>query len=198
MTVGSGAPAFVSGPKPPVHLCGTFESDFERRAALRKFFRAGLIAGERCAINVDPADPTITLSAIGTAAEIAQWRDQGLLTVLPAPTPDVPVDGVEEMIDVWDSFIERARHTPTRIGGEATWWLHLVTPDRLLEYEEELECSMPQQLSALCLYDRRRFDADTVRHAIRIHPHLVTASRMFVTNDGYHVRDASADGTFCD
>jgi hypothetical protein len=57
---------------------------------------------------------------------------------------------------------------------------------------------MPQQLSALCLYDRRRFAADTVRHAIRIHPHLVTASRMFVTNDGYSLRDASADGTFGD
>ena len=184
MTNHSAAPAFVSGPKPPAHLYGSFDSDFERRSALRKFFRAGLFACERCAINVDAEDPADTLSAIGTADEIARWCDEGLLTVVAAPSAD-GLD-VDDMIDVWNSFIETAKHTPARIGGEATWWLHLVAADKLIEYEAELECAMPQQLSALCLYDRRRFDADLLERAMRIHPHKVTASRMFVTNEGHH------------
>ena len=180
-------PAFVSGPMPPAHICGVFGTEFERRSALRKFFRIGLLAGERCAMNIDADDPSDTLSAIGTDTEIGQWRDEGLLTVLPAPTSSRAGLTIDEMLDVWDSFTEEAKRTPTRIGGEATWWLHIVSVDKLLEYERELESSMPQALSALCLYDRSRFDTAAQRNAMQLHPHKVTARSMFVDNHDYRV-----------
>ncbi len=182
---GSRPLSFTTEPPPPAHISGVFETDFERRSALRRFFRVGLIAGERCAINIDADDPANTLSAIGTDAEVTQWREEGLLTVLRAPTGSADDVTIQEMLDVWDSFIDRARHTPTRIGGEATWWLHVVTADKLLEYERELELSMPPRLSALCLYDRNRFDSDALRIAMQIHPQKVSASRRFVDNDAY-------------
>jgi hypothetical protein len=164
-----------------------FASDFERRAATRTFFRVGLMAGERCAVMIDSENADHALSAIGTAGEIAQWRDQGLLTTLLAPASEASPDdlSVAEMIDAWGSVIEQARLTPTRIGGEATWWLHLVTADRLLEYDLELQLSIPQHLSALCLYDRRRFRADVLRSAMRLHPHKVRERRTFVANPDY-------------
>ena len=184
---GSSAPPFTTGPKPPVHICGVFASDFERRAATRTFFRVGLMAGERCAVMIDSANADHALSAIGSAAEIAQWCDQGLLTTLLAPSRDASLDdlSIAEMIDVWGSFIEQARHAPIRIGGEATWWLHLVSAERLLEYDLELQLSLPQHLSALCLYDRRRFRADVLRAAMRMHPNKVHARRTFVANPDY-------------
>jgi DcmR-like sensory protein len=186
MPVHVSPPPFASGPTPPTHICGVFESEFERRSALRKFFRIGLLAGERCAVNIDRDDPSDTLAAIGTADEIGQWREEGLLTVLPAPTAaDSTGLTIDEMLDVWDSFTEEAKRTPTRIGGEATWWLHIVSVDTLLEYERELESSMPQGLSALCLYDSTRFDADALECAMQIHPHKVTQRSMFVENHAY-------------
>ena len=184
---GSNPPAFVSGPTPPAHICGVFETEFERRSALRKFFRIGLLAGERCAINIDADDPSDTLAAIGTDAEIAEWRAEGLLTVLTAPTSSSDGLTIEEMLDVWDSFTKEAKWTPTRIGREATWWLHIVPVTELLEYERELELSMPRRLSALCLYDRKRFGTAAQRLAMRLHPHKVTARSMFVDNSEYRV-----------
>ncbi len=182
MPTGSCLPAFVSGPTPPAHICGVFDTEFERRSALRKFFRIGLLAGERCAINIDADDPSDTLSAIGTETELAQWREQGLLTVLAAPTSSHNDLTVDEMLDVWQSFIEEAQRTPTRIGGEATWWLHIVSVEKLLEYERELESSIPPFLSALCLYDRQRFDTEAQRIAMQLHRHKVTDRSMFVDN----------------
>lgn len=145
------------------------------------------MAGEHCAVMIDSENAEHALSAIGTAAEIAQWRQQGLLTTLLAPASKASLDDVSvaEMIDVWGSFIEQAGHTPIRIGGEATWWLHLVTADRLLEYDLELQLRLPRHLSALCLYDRRRFRADVLRSAMRLHPHKVRARRSFGTNPDY-------------
>ena len=145
------------------------------------------MAGERCAVMIDSENADHALSAIGTAAEIAQWRDQGLLTTLLAPASEASLDdlSVAEMIDVWGGFIEQARHTSTRIGGEATWWLHRVKADRLLEYDLELQVSLPPHLSALCLYDRRRFRADVLRSAMQLHPHKVRARRTFVANPDY-------------
>ena len=184
---GSVAPAITTGPKPPAHICGVFASEFERRAATRTFFRVGLMAGEQCAVMIDSENSDHALSAIGTAAEIAQWREQGQLTTLLAPAAEASLDdlSVADMIDVWGSFIEQARDTPIRIGGEATWWLHLVNADRLLEYDLQLQSSLPPHLSALCLYDRRRFRADVLRSAMRLHPHRVRARRTFVANPDY-------------
>jgi hypothetical protein len=180
-------PTYASGPRPPAHICGAFASDFERRAALRTFFRVGLIAGERCAVLVDDEDPSDTLSAIGSAAELDQWQEAGLLRVLTTPIPEASRCGltVGEKIDVWAGLIELAWERPTRIGGEVTWWLHHVSVDKLLAYEEDLERSMPDGLSALCLYDRRYFESDVLDTAMRLHTHKVTANRMFVENMDY-------------
>jgi MEDS: MEthanogen/methylotroph, DcmR Sensory domain len=186
-TVDPHTPTYASGPRPPAHICGAFGSDFERRAALRTFFRVGLTAGERCAVLIDDEDPSDTLSAIGSAAELDQWQEAGLLRVLTAPIPDASRNGIAvgDKIDVWAGLIELAWESPTRIGGEATWWLHHVSVDKLLAYEEDLGRSMPEGLSALCLYDRECFESDVLEAAMRIHTHKVTANRLFVENTDY-------------
>ena len=99
------------------------------------------------------------------------------MTELPTRRVVLP-DGrlFRENADIWQGFFALALDTPTRMAGEVTGW-H-VNMDKMLADEEDLEQSMPDGLSALCLYVRRHFESDELAVAMRVHTHKVTANRM--------------------
>ena len=171
---------------PSLHICGLFDTEAQRRAAVHGFFRAGLMAGERCVVVVDSADPTDSIAAIGSESETTQWREAGVLEIR-TPQDDQPSANLtlDEMLDVWGGIVEMARQSPARIGGDVAWWLHQTSRETLLRYEAELNRSMPTGLSALCLYDLRRFDPAGLLEAVRTHPKMLIGDRFLVDNRYY-------------
>jgi len=150
------------------------------------FFRTGLVAGEHCMIAVDTADPDDILAAIGSPAELAGWEKAGRLTVRTAPDPGQPRCPLsfDQMMDVWGELIDRARLTRVRLGGEASWWLHQTSQERLLRYESEMNRTIPAELAVLCLYDLNRFSAGVLVDVVQTHPRALI-NEMIIENPYY-------------
>jgi hypothetical protein len=74
------------------------------------------------------------------------------------------------MMDVWGELIDRARFARVRLGGEASWWLHQTSQERLLRYESEMNRTIPAELAVLCLYDLNRFSAGVLVDVVQTHP----------------------------
>jgi two-component system, chemotaxis family, sensor kinase Cph1 len=150
------------------------------------FFRTGLAAGERCMIAVDTADPDDLLAAIGSPAELAGWEKAGRLTIRTAPDPGQPRRPLtfDQMMDVWGELIDRARFARMRLGGEASWWLHQTSQERLLRYDSEMNRTIPAELAVLCLYDLNRFSAGVLVDVVQTHPRALI-NEMIIENPYY-------------
>jgi hypothetical protein len=150
------------------------------------FFRTGLVAGEDCMIAVDTADPDDILAAIGSPAEITAWEKSGRLTVRTAPDPRQTREPLTfgQMMDVWGELIDRSRFTRVRLGGEASWWLHQTSQERLLRYESEMNRTIPAEVAVLCLYDLNRFSSGVLIDVVQTHPRALV-SEMIVENPYY-------------
>ena len=142
-------------------------------------------------IAVDTADPDDILAAIGSPAEIAAWEKSGHLTVRTAPHPGPPWRPLtfDQMMDVWGELIDRSRFTRVCLGGEASWWLHQTSQERLLRYESEMNRTIPAEIAVLCLYDLNRFSAGVLLDVVQTHPRALI-NEMIIDNPCYIEPDA--------
>jgi hypothetical protein len=71
-----------------------------------------------------------------------------------------------------------------RLGGEASWWLHQTSLERLLRYESELNRTIPAEIAVLCLYDLNRFSSGVLMDVGQTHPRALI-NEMIIENPYY-------------
>lgn len=76
-----------------------------------------------------------------------------------------------------------------RVMGEMTWALGGdAGAERLTEYEAKLNRFFPgSRTHAICMYDSRRFSAETLLEIIQNHPHVLAGSRRYDNSEAYYV-----------
>ena len=175
------------------HLCLIHTTVEEQLAAVLPFVRHGLALGERCVYVADAgtgSDIVAALDAAGvdTAVELAR----GALQVLGQQDAYLRGGGFdpEEMIAYLAAAEQAARDdgfSALRITDEMGWVLSGEPgTERLIEYESLLDRFFPEHDAlALCQYDRSRFPPDIIRDVIRLHPLVISGSR--VCDNPYYV-----------
>ncbi|WP_394739168.1 MEDS domain-containing protein [Natronococcus roseus] len=162
------------------HLALLYESRAEQFAATIPFVANGLERGERCVYIVEENDTEDVIDALRDArVAVADALDSGALEVRTAAESylrngafdaDGMIAFLEETID--DAAREYAG---VRITGEMTWAVGDDSAlDEIVEYERKLNRVLPDSDgTALCQYNREKFDAALLRDIIETHPYLI-------------------------
>lgn len=182
---GSSAPArsdvprtdvFVGGARVPLHshISTFYDSDDGRLRLTVPFLRDGLILGEPCFLVAEGHVLDAYLEALRGQDGVdvdAAIRHQKLTT---APGPGTSVEGA---LHFWDQVLTRgleAGPTLLRAVGEMSSARKGFESDaQMVEYEVAFN-TIAKRLPtvALCQYDVREFDGETIFQAIRAHPDL--------------------------
>jgi len=158
------------------HTCGIIGTQPDRLQMVSGFVRHGLAAGDRvwCFPNGCRSAVLDRLRRDDSADDDA--LASGQLTVLPthesalgalASEPDEVIDGlrraVDEALDAgWNGF---------RLVGDLGWATRgRCCPERLMDFEIQVgEVLASSPATALCQYDRYRYDAATMAELTRVH-----------------------------
>lgn len=95
----------------------------------------------------------------------------------------------KKMCDFWSDAIKDANeagYPAVRAAAEMTWALSMEPGcDQLVAYESQLNNVFPQsKVSALCQYNRKRFNAQIVKDIIHVHP-IVVVDGDVIDNPGF-------------
>jgi anti-anti-sigma factor len=159
------------------HACLLYSSDQERLAALQRFLEAGLEADERVVYHAY-ADRWEGLGGGGlsNAGDQLQVRDAEQMYM---PDGAFDPDGILGRLA---ADIEAARGegwAGYRMAGDMEWSSSpAVSLPALLDYERGVDAILHRSgATALCQYDRRRFDACAVDDIACVHPLVISDQR---------------------
>jgi PAS domain S-box-containing protein len=173
--------------QPGDHLCCLYDTDEEHRAVLTTFLRQGLEKDEKVLYIVDTHTAETVLGYLrldGLELEPYFAREQlNILKVEDAYTrgggfdPDTMI----ALLKTETSHALDSGFSALRVTGEMTWVLRgLPGSERLIEYEAKLNDFFPgSKCSAICQYDRRRFDAELLLDILATHPIAVVGTELF-------------------
>jgi PAS domain S-box-containing protein len=174
--------------KPHDHLCIIYETPEEWRDAVIPFIKFGLEKGEKCFYIADArtADQVRGyLKAAGIdVASLEATRQLSVLNQSETYTKEGSFDP-DRMIQLIISEVAKALaegYPALRVTGEMSWVLHgLPGSDRLIEYEAKLNRDLfPQYAcSALCQYDRFKFDPEIIKNIVLTHPKLIYGNEVY-------------------
>ncbi|MDX6742777.1 MEDS domain-containing protein [Actinocorallia sp. A-T 12471] len=168
------------------HLCLAFADESERRDVLTSYLSTGLERGERLLYYAERSAPeTVTGWLRDAGVDPAPVVADGRLKIVPVAAsllaagrfdPDATVATIER--EVADSLA--AGHAGLRLTGEMDWALRDVPgADGLPDFEERVGALVAgRRATALCQYDVRRFDADRLTVADRVHPAAATVPAL--------------------
>lgn len=163
------------------HLCLPFTDDEEQREVLSTFIADGLSRGERVLYYSDQTDlgrigGWLARRGVDPAGAIAD----GQLQIRPINTNYVFHGRFEPELVITTLCVEvrkarEAGYLGLRVSGEMTSQLRPVAElGHLVEFEHRLAAAFDsRELAAICQYDRRLFDPDSVRGMIDCHPQVV-------------------------
>jgi hypothetical protein len=186
------------------HYCGLYRTDDDHRAIIVDYIRAGVYRNEKMLyiVNIQTAaELKATLSAaFVNVDELLQKRQLVILTAREAYLKDGQFEP-DRMIDLLREETEKALaegYAALRVTGEMTWALAGEPgSERLVEYESKLnEFYRNSKCSALCQYDRRRFDAELLLDILQMHPKVLFGRDAFDNSEMYYVSNeafSSAD-----
>jgi anti-anti-sigma factor len=168
----------VTNMVPGHHACLFYASEAERQAALLCFLRAGLEAGERV---VYLAGDGRADSFASEDHELSADLSSGQLQVHDAEAmylADGPFDP-DRMIERLATDIAAARDegfAGYRVAGDMEWSLSsAASAQALLDYEDGVDALLHRSgATALCQYDRRRFDLSALGEAACVHPLILS------------------------
>jgi signal transduction histidine kinase len=168
------------------HLCVCFEAPEQRLAALVPHVALGLEQGEKCIYIANGDGPAAVgaLRAAGVDVDAASKR-AALLVIERRQTPlaDGPFEPAR-LIDWWRRCADdAAKEGFSKICVAAEMFAVVgpgYTAEAVGEYEVGLEL-LVRELSfrALCLYERKSFDAPTIRQALATHPLVVVNDAVY-------------------
>lgn len=165
------------------HVCAFYRGSEERDAILRRFYAAGLAAGEKCLCSADTTDVGGVARMLGGEGPKLTRPDQ--LTVV--DSQGYLTDGrfeprltFEHWDQLFDSFYE-AGYSHVRGTGELSWFPRGDHPvGSLFEYERMLnEFTARKSSTVLCLYDLDVFGGRLVGDLIRRHPATLARGMLF-------------------
>ena len=173
--------------EPGDHLCFLYETGEEHRAVITSFLRLGLERGEKVLYIVDSYTSEVVIGYLrDDGVEAEPYLASGQLSILGVDETNIR-EGIfdpDEMIALLRSETEKALtegYRALRITGEMTWVLRdLAGSARLIEYEATLNKFFPEsKCSAICQYDRRRFDPDVLLDVLATHPIAIIGTGIF-------------------
>jgi len=178
----------LEGLKPHDHLCLLYESPQERLAAAVPFIAIGLKRNEKCIYIVDISTAEdVRKHLADEGVDIATAERSGQLSILHQSTTYTK-GGVFDPDRMIALLIDEAKkalsqgYTALRVTGEMTWVLrNLPGSERLLEYEARLngEFFPKYSATAICQYDRWKFDFEILKGVIVTHPLLIRGDRVY-------------------
>jgi PAS domain S-box-containing protein len=163
------------------HLCCLYGSDEEHRATLTPFLRQGLERGEKVVYVADGPDAERVLGYLrDDGLDLEPFRTRGQLAIVRRDESSFrdklfdPVQMITQAREEADRAAE-AGYPALRVAEDRTWALPgLPTPVRLAEFEKQLDALLRKgRGTALCLYDRRRFQAAMLLDVLPAHPWVV-------------------------
>jgi len=180
------------------HYCGIVRSDAEQQRIVTDFVRLGIERNERMLYIVNlltAAQLKSMLSEAGIDAEALVAKGQlVILTAKESYLKEGAFDPHKMIVllkEETDAAIA-AGYTALRTTGEMTWAL-AGDPgsERLLEYEALLNAFYATKAPtyAVCQYDQRRFDAETLLDVLHTHPKVLLGTEGFDNSNMYYVDD---------
>lgn len=180
--------------KPHDHLCLIYQTPEEWHAAVIPFLAIGLKRGEKCLYVVDArtADQLrgflhqagVDVAASEASGQLVIWHEGEAYTREGSFDPD-------RMIGLLRAETEKAiaeGYSALRTTGEMSWALRGHSgSEKVLEYEAKLnqEFFSRHPCLAMCQYERRKFDPDTIKGVILTHPLLMVGNRVY--RNIYHI-----------
>jgi DcmR-like sensory protein len=155
------------------HLATYFSSEAGRLRIAEPFLREGITLGQPCFLIANGPVLERYITALETDAkdELAEARRRGLFETAPAPGKTV-----EEAMTFWNDRITMALngtgHTVVRIVGDmACVKENFGSIEQLLLFERRVDSILTHYPTvAICQYDVREFDGQSLLEAIKAHP----------------------------
>lgn len=162
------------------HFAHIYETDEEKFDAAIPFVRHGLERGERVMYVVDETTEASVRAALRAAGvDVDDALESGALsfhTVRETYLRNGSFD-VDDALAFYDDTAAAAteEYGALRIVAETTWLTdEAASIEQFMEYEQKINRLFDRTDSlAICQYDRRRFDPETIRTVVRTHPHLI-------------------------
>lgn len=170
------------------HICLIYNDDRERKKVITKYVESGLLDREQVYYLADEMSPE----------EAKQW-----LSDIDVECDDCIVDSAEavyceggyfsadRMLDNLKKYYKagiQAGHSACRVTGEMSWALRGIPgSEELMEYESRINLVVPEYpITAVCQYDARRFDGDTIFECLRVHPYMIVRNQ--IVRNPYYVQ----------
>jgi len=175
-----------------VHMCFIFDDEDDRRRVLAEYVRSGLACGEQVAYFVDtmsPAELKHNLCELGVAIPEGEAdRECLIVTAEAAYCPDGTFRAERMLASLEQAYLRSCDYgyAGLRVSGEMNWALRKL-PDRevLIDYESRVNRVLRKvPVTAICQYDARLFDGETLYRLLRVHP-LMIVRGMVVQNPYY-------------
>lgn len=175
--------------QPHSHPCLIFEDKKEQQEAFVPYLQAGLLRREKCVYIYDESDPQWIIECMRqNGFDLDQFIESGAFSTIHKNDAYL-LQGyfdTEKMCDFWRVQIERAHnegYSALRAAAEMTWALGEEPGcEQLVTYESYLNQVFPNfKVSALCQYNRKRFNVQTIKDIIHVHP-LVSVEGQLLNN----------------
>ncbi len=175
------------------HLCSVYETKEEQLATIIPFIEIGLTRGEKCIYVVDDNTAREVLSAMKldgidvdsniTSGSLSIFNKQDTYLKHGYFDPELMIQFLKDAVD----SAKEGGYSALRITVEMTWMLGGSSGvKRSMEYETRLSTFISENdIVAVCQYNRKHFDPETILNAIRTHPMVVHGS--LVCKNFYYV-----------
>ncbi len=171
---------------PGTHICQIFSEDEEREQAFLDFLLRGLQDGERAAGFTDRCDRgQLENHLAGNGISLQERIDSGALVL--TGTSDVYFQNgrfeLEQMLERLAQFHEESLaqgYSAARVIGEMTPEVEKAPGgERLFEYESRVSLLLREYpVTAVCQYDARQFNGDTIMSILKLHPMMVVRGQV--------------------
>jgi hypothetical protein len=165
--------------EPGDHACLTFSDPEERLDILAAFIAAGQSRGDKIicftdAVGVDDLRADLLDRGMEAGPEVSMVRSDRMWGGGSGPDAATMVELLARELDQ----AHREGHAGLRITTDMCWAARpQANAEQLLVFESEVgRLFAPGRLTAICEYDRERFDPVTLGYASRVHPRTVAAT----------------------
>jgi len=198
-------------PAPGLHMCYLYGDEDERVRTIARWLDGGVEAGgliEYFGAKTDEAALIDQLDRLSGRAPAAKPRNIAWRAAQTVYTPDGPFRR-QPMMDRLREGYDRlhgaacaagAPDAPIMVTGEMEWALvpGACDMDELVRYEFEVTGVLAEKpLTALCQYDARRFDPQTLYRVLKVHPYMVMHGQIlpspYFDPSDPHLADPRAD-----
>jgi anti-anti-sigma regulatory factor len=176
-------PSTVDDLGPGDHACLTFTDPDERLDIVAAFVRDGLVAGERVVCYTDTPDPrSLTTELAERGLPVAEAQRSGQLIVAGTGgsyLADGPfsADGMIDLLTRRIAEAHRDGYTGLRLSADMGWALRPTAGlEQVVDYETRAGRLLADgRATAVCQYDRHRFDPVTLASVAAAHSRAVAA-----------------------